>query len=270
MKKLFMGIAALVTLLITSNVARAEEFIQVKGLYWNAVLDGKVKADTALINGTNIDFQDDLHTDRTSEIPALEFRVNLLGAYKFTGSYWKTSYAGTKTLIKNISYNGKNYALGERVTTDIDISVGSLLYEKSFIPESVSGAFPTVAQAQFGIRAGLEYISTKCQILSSTTGVSSDQDAALPIPVLGLFTQIGVFKNLVNMEAGINGFGGTISDYSFKFVDAYIELKYQVTPLIPVGVGYKLVNLKIESDADNEFFTNLTLDGAYIFASISF
>jgi hypothetical protein len=259
-----------VTLLISSNLARAEEFIQVKGLYWNAVLDGKVQADTALINGTNIDFQNDLHTDRISQIPTLEFRLNLLKAYQFTGSYWKTAYAGSKTLTKNISYNGKNYALGEKLTTDIDISVGSLLYEKSFIPESVSGAFPTVAQAQFGIRAGLEYISTKCQILSSTTHVNSDQDAALPIPVLGLFTQIGVFKELVSVDAGINGFGGTISDYSFKFIDAYIELKVKALKLIPVGIGYKFVNLKIESDVDNVFFTDLTLDGAYIFASMGF
>lgn len=270
MKRFISAVYALVLVLVLSNLVWAEEFIRVKGLYWNGLLDGKVKADTELTAGTKIDLRQDLHTDLYTNIPALEIKLNFLGLHKIKASYWQTDYDGEKNLLQSINYGGKVYGMGENVKTNLDLTSGSILYERSFVPESLSHAFPSIAEAEFGVWAGLEYLVAESKISSSTTGLSNSETVGIPIPVVGLFTRIGFLQKQLLFETGIVGVGGKFSDYTFSFVDAYAELKVNITKFIPLGIGYKFVGLKVEKSNNNDSSVDLSLDGCYLFTSIGY
>lgn len=269
-KFIISSLIALLMVFTVGNLTWAEDFIRVKGFYWHGILDGEVKSSTKFISGTKVNLRRDLHTEISNDIPGLEVKFNLPEPHKIVGSYWQTTYEGKKTLIKGVSFGGKSYAIGERVNTDLDIKCGSILYERLFIPESLARAFPWIAEAEFGLLAGVEYLAIETKIASATTGVSDKQDAALPIPVLGLFTQFGFLQKRLVLKIGLVGIGGRIGDYDFKFVDAYAELKVEVTGIIPLGIGYKIVDLEVGKEKDDEFSVDLSVDGLYFFTSMSF
>ncbi len=270
MRKLLSGLSAVMLILLLSNSAWADEFIRVKGLVWHGVLDGEVKSSTTLVNGTKVDLRRDLHTELSSDIPALEFKTNLLGGLKLSASCWQAAYEGEKTLIKDVYYGGKKFSIGERVNTDIGITAGNILYEHSFIPESITRAFPSLVEAEFNVLMGLEYLGLESKISSAITGINNEESAAVTVPVVGLFTQVGLLKKKLVLELGAIGIAGKIGDYDFAFTDAYAELRVKVMPLVPVGIGYKIVDLEVDKEGDDEFAFDLSVDGLYFFTSVSF
>lgn len=270
MKRFLSGLSVVMLILLLSNSAWADEFIRVKGLVWYGILDGEIKSSTTLINGTKVDLRRDLHTELSSDIPALEFKTNLLGGLKFSASYWQAAYEGKKTLVRNVAYGGKNFSIGDRVKTDMGITGGNILYEHSFIPKSFTKAFPSLLEAEFNVLVGLEYLGLKSKISSATTGISNKESAAVTIPVVGLFTQVGLLKKKLTLELGAIGMAGRIGDYDFAFTDAYAELRIKVTPFVPVGIGYKIVDLEVDKEGDDKFAFDLSIDGLYFFTSVSF
>jgi hypothetical protein len=92
----------------------------------------------------------------------------------------------------------------------------------------------------------------------------------LPIPVIGLFTQVGFLQKKLVFETRLVGFGSHYSNYDFKVIDAYAELKGNITKLISIGLGYKIVDFEVEKKNSNDSLVNLNVAGYYLFASIEF
>lgn len=268
-KALLSGLVMMVWILVQSSWVQAEDFIKVKGIYWDSGLSGDIKASTQWLPGTKINLRDDLHVEKGQWLPEIEFKLNLPGMNKIIGSYWQTTYEGKKKIIDPINYAGISYASGEYLKTELNLEMTSLLYEWVFVPESLTRAFPSLAEGEIGLLLGIKYLRAEGKLSSSSSGTKSE-DLRLPIPVIGLFAQFDFLQEKLRMELGGVGIGGSAVDYDFKFIDAYSEIKLQLTKSLVLGIGYKFTDLEIEKKNSRDFMTDLSLEGYYFFTTIKF
>lgn len=265
-KGLTMVVLMIIGLFVAAPVY-GEDLFRVKVKYWNSEIDGNVTADTKLVSGTKLDLVKDLDLDKTMFIPELEFRFKF-GMNKLIGSYAKTTYTGEETLTSDVNFGGTTYSVNSLVKTNLDLTLGSVLYERVFVPEFITKAFPSVAEAEAGVLLGVKYLSADAKLTSPV--VSKTESGSVPIPVIGLFLQMGVLDKKLNFEIGMVGLKTTISGVTAKYTDFYIDADFNFIKAIPIGLGYKINRFSIEDKSSNTFGVNLNLSGPYIFTRIEF
>lgn len=266
MKKLLGLLVFLVVGLMTVSPAYGETLLRLKGKYWDTELDGKVTAGTSLLAGTKLDLSDTLHLDEQAYIPEVELKLNLfLG--KFVASYATASYEGKQTLVSGINFAGISYNANELVNTKLDLKFGSLLYEQTLAPEFITKAFPSIAEAEIGFLVGVKYLSANIEMTSPLR--TEDANGAIPLPVAGIFLQVG-FAKMIKAEAGAVGFKMTAADIEAESFDAYAEVKVEYFKVVPFGLGYQVRRLSLNDTSDNSFNVDLDISGMYLFATFEF
>jgi hypothetical protein len=241
-----------------------EDLFRVKGEYWFNKMDGDVKASTNLVPGSELKLVNTLNLDENASVPGLELKLKF-GMNKFIGSYWKADYEGQKTITQNIDFGGTSFTTNELVRSELKLEVTSVLYERLFIPEFITKAFPSIAEAEAGLLIGVEYASSEVTLTSSLN--TKSEPGAAPIPVVGFFLQVG-FLEKVKAEVGAMGFGLSIGDIDARFMDIYAEVKFNILSNLPLGIGYKAWGFNL-TDGDT-FDINLAVKGFYLVTSYEF
>lgn len=258
----------MVALLIQIAWVQAEDFIQVKGMVWDSALSGNIKASTKSLIGTKLDLRNDLGVERYQRLPEVELKLNLPGMNKIIGTYWNVTYEGKKNLTEPINYQGISYSSGEYLKTELDLEMQSLLYERLFLPESLTRAFPALGEAEVGVLLGVKYLQAESRLSSALSGTKKE-DAALPIPVGGLFMQVDLLQKL-RIELGVTGISCDTANYHVRFIDGYGEVRFKLIKFLPLGIGYQVTGLNIEKEKGGDFSINLSMKGYYFFTTIEF
>lgn len=262
------GLLGMVALSVWPNTAKAEDFIKIKGLYWNSRLSGKIKADTKTAIGSSINLRKDLDLEKYVKVPEVEFKFKVLGSGKIIVSYWSATYKGDNRFAQPITYKGIIYDINEYVKTELSLKMTTLLYEWTFVPESLSRAFPSLAEAECGLLFGVKYIEAESSLTSATQGVTKE-DFGFPIPTVGLFFQVDIVKK-VRLELSATGVSASTSEFKARFLDAYSEIKVDLVKGIPLGLGYKLTDFDLKTNNHNDFTAEFRLEGPYIFVTVGF
>jgi len=267
MRKMLMSASLMIIWFAMTNPIYGENMFRAKIKYWNSEIEGDTTAETKLLTGTKLDLTKDLGLEESTYVPELELKLKL-GMNKLIGSYAKTSYEGEETLTRKINFGGVSYNVNQLVKTDLDITLGSLLYEKVFISEFITRAFPSVAETELGLLLGVKYLSTEVTLTSAVTG-SKKEDGSVPIPVIGLFFQLSMLDKKLNLETGAVGLKTSVSGIAAEYFDLYLEANLNYFG-IPFGLGYKINRLNVEDKSSNAFGVNLNLSGLYVFTSLEF
>jgi len=257
-------LASLLIVLIIGNTLFAEDIFKVKIKYWDSGLGGKIKSDTALTAGTDLDLTKDLNLDKNAYVPSLELKLKF-GSNKIIGSYWKAAYNGKQTLTSAINYNGATYNINATIKSKLGLQTTSIIYERALAPEFITKAFPSLGELELGLLVGIENLSFDSSVTSALS--SKKENGSAPVPVIGALFQVGIL-NKVKVELGALGFNATISGISAKYTDIYAEVNSTLIPYVPLGVGYKMNTLSLK-DSGN-FNTNIDLSGLYFFSSWEF
>lgn len=246
----------------------AGNFLRVKGIYWDGRLDGDITASTKLVTGNELDLHHTLDLEKGTYIPEVELKINIPIGGKIIGSYWQAKYEGKETITQDISFAGKTFSASEYVQTDLSLAMGTLLYEITFVPEFITRAFPSIAEAEAGLLLGVKYLHTEAELRSSITSDISET-FGVPIPVIGLFLQVG-FLEKVKVEVGAVGFGATSGDITARFTDLYVDVKIDLIKQVPLGLGYKSTGFNVKDESGETFKVNLEMKGLYLFATLEF
>jgi len=268
MRKALAAAIMLIMGLTMINPAHTESFIKLKGDLWNSEINGDVKSATKIIPGTKVDLIRDLDLEKTAMIPEVELTLNW-GMNKLICSMGTASYSGEKTLNSNVTFSGVTYNVNDKISTDLNMTLGGALYERVFTPKLLTDAFPSIANVEAGLLLGVKYIAAEVK-LDSTLGTPKTEEGTAPIPVIGLIFKFGMLENKLNLEFGAVGFKATMSDVTAGYFDAYLESKLNFIPVVPIGIGYKMSRLSVSNDTSDTFDINLNLSGFYVFTAFEF
>lgn len=256
--KIYISILISVFLVImTGPSLLAEPTIEFELMQWMPDLTAEARVSDEAIQGSDIDFKDELGLDDENFIDA-RFSWYFAKNNKLRLTYSNIAYSGDKVISEEIVFDGETYEVGGRVITDLDIQYFRLGWIWQFISTD-DGVFKlgSILEAKiFSIDASLEERGESVEESEEVTG---------GLPTIGLAADINPHK-MVNLFAEISGM--TFGDYG-EMYDAEIGARFIFLENYSIIANYRIFKIDVEDDEDDDY-VDIEISGPSIGASIRF
>ena len=253
MRKILFVLTCIVLIVVPAASAVAFE-LGVRGIYWFPDLSGDIKVDGDGISGTTLDLDDDLGLEEEF-YPVLEIFTGI-GKHHLSISYYNADYSASKSLNKDIYFNGKLFNINTLVESSLEYDVYDFMYQYDLLDlENILAGF------SLGLVGKIKYFEGDVQLKSA--GETTAEDFSEPIPLLGINFHVGLVADL--LEARVLATGMGYSDGNL--FDGQVEISITPLPFIDIHGGYRLFRIDVETD-------DITLDyetsGPYVSLTLSF
>ena len=265
--------AALAAMLAAAGLAGPAAAQSLGDKFW---LEGSAYfagADTAAfvsrpgLPGTVIDFEDDLDIEDGKTLPAIQAGARF-GRFTFTGEYYALGREGTRTLTRDIVFDGATYPASVEVDSEFKSNVYRATVGYSFILND---------KAELGAGIGLHATDFELALngMASVGGGALQQESRArsflaPMPTVGIYGAWNI-SNKLTLSGRVDYLSLSIDDYSGSLVNAQAALGYRVTRNIMVGAAYRYVayDLDVEKD-DYTAGVDYDFNGPSIFVRVGF
>jgi hypothetical protein len=250
-----MAVCALALLLFPAMPVSAFE-IGVRGYYWFPGFKADMKADSAGLSGTDINLKDNLDIG-TEAFPSIEV-FGGLGSHHLGLTYTPITYSGSTVLAQPINFNGKVFAAGWNVDTDLKLRMLDLEYRYTLLNmENILAGFSLDAIGQ------IKYIDGEAKMNAPAAGTEADFTIRAPIPMVGVGAHVGLLLNILEARAKITGIS-----YSGNYLyEALADLSLTPFPLLGIHAGYKVIRMHLDR---NDVYLNSEFSGPYVALTVSF
>ena len=247
-------LCALALLLLWAMPVGAFE-IGARGYYWFPGFKADMKADNAGLSGTDINLKDNLDVG-TKAFPSIEV-FGGLGRSHLGLTYTPITYSGSTVLVQPINFNGKVFAAGWNVDTDLKLRMLDLEYRFTALNmENIMAGFSLDVIGQ------IKYIDGEAKIAAPALGVEAKQSVQLPIPMVGVGAHVGLLLNILEARAKITGIS-----YSGNYLyEALADISLTPFPLLDIHAGYKVIRLHLDR---NDVYLNSEFSGPYVALTVS-
>jgi outer membrane protein len=249
------AIAAFLFVITLPLPAGAMEF-GARGFWWMPSLNANIRVDKSGIQGDNISLKDDLGLDDrgTYSVEAFAGTKN----HHFSIMYTPLEYSGSKTVNRDITFNGQIYPVNTAVDSSIKIRMYDMEYQYDLINlENVMAGF------SIGILGKVKYIAGETKLASAATG-ETKQTFTVPIPMIGAGMHIGLIADLLETRVK----GAWIGYSGNSFYDASAEISLTPFPFLDIHGGYRLMKIKVDNISD--VYGDMDFYGPYVGISIGF
>jgi hypothetical protein len=230
--------------------------IGARGYYWFPGFKTDMKADSAGLSGTDINLKDNLDIG-TKSFPSVEV-FGGLGKHHLGLTYTPIGYSGSTTLATRIDFNGKTFAKGTNVDTDLKLRMLDLEYRYTFLNmENILAGFSLDVIGQ------VKYIDGEAKMNAPAAGTEADFTIRAPIPMVGVGAHVGLLLNILEARAKITGVSYS-GNYSYE---ALADLSLTPFPLLDIHAGYKVIRVHIDR---NDVYLNSEFSGPYVALTVSF
>lgn len=256
MKKSFWTVLCASALLLFSTMPAGAFEIGARALYWFPTMNADMRADTEARVGTTLDIKDTLGVDNKS-FPTFEAFAGV-GKHRLTLAYTPISYSGSATLATPVTFDGRVFAAGTGVNSDLKLRMLDLEYQYKFLDlENILAGFSLSAIGQ------VKYIDGEARMEAPATATAADVTVNVPVPMVGLGAHIGLLAGLLEARAKVTGVA-----YSNNYLyEALADLSLTPFPFLDIHGGYKIIGLKIDR---NDFFLDSRFAGPYVALTVSF
>jgi outer membrane protein len=254
MRRILVLSAVLAMMMAVPAHALTDFEIGARGMYWFPDLSANVQTFTGGIAETDIDVKSDLNV-QDDDFPSGEVFLRF-GRVHFRVGYTPLEFEGSKTLTRQIVFDGQTYAVGDDVVSQVDLKMldGEVQFDL-VRPDLLA------ASVNFGILLKVKYVDGSAEIRS--TAATRKKDFTAPVPMIGAAAGVGFLKDMLRVDARASGIGYS-GNHLFEG-DAYAS--FAPLPFVRIQGGYKLIDLKIDED---DIVAELELKGPYVGAQISF
>lgn len=232
----------------------AEDYnIELEGRYWRPKLDSTVKIVDNNI-GTDVKLVDDLGLDEKKDFGEARLQIKFFNRNKFNFSYLPLKWDADKVLTRTIQFEGKTYAVGTRVQSELDLKLFKAGYEFDLLAGKLGF---------LGLTFDVLVADTNVQLKAASLAIDEKYGKTLPIPMIGISGRLN-FVKWMGITAKVSGLpaGG----YGY-LLDA--EGSLDINPIKYVGIsgGYRFFKAKVSYD-DNK--ADYQLDGPFAALKIRF
>jgi hypothetical protein len=251
----WIAVCALALLLFSAMPVSAFE-IGVRGYYWFPGFKADMKSDGAGLSGTDVNLKDNLDVG-TEAFPSVEV-FGGLGRHHLGLTYTPIAYSGSTRLAIPINFDGKTFAAGTNVDTDLKLRMLDLEYRFTALNmENIMAGFSLDAIGQ------IKYIDGEAKIAAPVLGKEAKQSIQLPIPMVGVGAHIGLLLNILEARAKITGIS-----YSGNYLyEALADLSWTPFPLLDIHAGYKIIRVHLDRD---DLYLNSEFAGPFVALTVSF
>jgi len=261
---------ALVLLTLTS-LLHAEEFGDTftirAGGYLLSDNETTVSATTPYLVGAKINLEDDLGMDTKSDVFRLDGHYRFTDAHKIEFAYYAINTSGSKTISKDLNFDGATYKAGANISSYLDVDIYKINYSYSFyhnekVELSLGAGFHIM-----DISTGL---SGNATVNGSAESYTTDNvDVLAPLPVVGFDLDYAVTPRF-HIRGSVDYFGISIDQYSGSLTDVLIAADYQAFDNFGIGIGLNVTSLDAEADDNTKYELDQRITGALAYISYNY
>ncbi len=222
---------------------------------WRPEVGAEVRSSTDILEGTDLDIDDDLDLETVKNAPYLKIWVG--GRHRLAASATRLSLHGDTRLDETITFNGATYAVGERIETDLDADIYRVAWEADWFSNDLF---------RLGTILGADYFDVSMTIESDTTGEKEEEDVKGPVPVVGLIGEVDLIWGL-SIYGEAAGLYVDYDDFRGSLIEAEAGVKLTLFEHASLSAGWRQLNIDVEDD-DND--VNLKLGGVTVGLGVRF
>jgi len=236
--------------------------------------DAKLRADgTTVGSGTPVNFDRDLGQGGTSALPYFDATWRPWDRHEFEISYYSNSNSSTRTLSRDIVFNGNTFIAGAQLGSKFSTDAGSLTYRYWLWSDE---------RAAFGFSAGLQWYSFTLDLTGTAGVVGPDgsvtqtatthakASSTLPDPSLGLSYRYQI-ADWVRLVADGGGFKIKIEDVDATLYNARLGVEFY--PWTNFGIVTQYSYNTIDADVSRTNFlgnANFDFSGFQVLLKVRF
>jgi hypothetical protein len=244
------------TLLLCFAMPAGAFEIGARGLYWIPSFKADIKVDSDGVVGNTLNLKETLGV-KDEYFPSFEIFIGHAG-HHLNIAYTPMAYSGSTSLTRDITFNGRTFATGSRVETDLKLRMYDLEYRYTFLDfENLAVGFSFDAIGQ------VKVIDTEARINAPTNNIGAAGKFQAPMLMVGLGTHVGILRDL--LEARVKATGMAYSN-SYLY-EAQADLSLTPLPFLDIHIGYKMIRLKIDQ---GDVFLDSEFAGPYVGLTVSF
>ena len=236
----------------------------IEGRLWRSELRGDLRVDDEFIEGTNVDFEEELNLDSEDWSPEAMMLIKAKNIL-IRGAYVETTFSETDTVDETFRFDGSTFTFSERVDAEVTFRIGGAEIEWLFL--NLGSASKVGLEVGAGV--GLRYLSVSARIESETTGIRERTRKNAVTPVVSVSASLGIF-NVVRVDLNVAGIYFDYLGIEGLFLDGAIEAKLFVHHAFYVGLGYRYSGLDLEFRHGDNVEFNVNLGGSFIGAGLQF
>jgi hypothetical protein len=216
------------------------QIVELEGRYWFTDVKAKAKVTSGSLEGTNVDFTEDLGLDAEGA-PGVRLTFGLPFNSKIRLAYTYLHLQGDTTLDQTINFGGSTFTANTLVESELELHYGRLGW--IWQPIAVPGV----------LKLG-PILELKAAVLDATVDsrntiptVKESQELGLILPTIGAALDFTPHR-MIHLFAEVSGLPGGSLGY---IVDAEAGIRIVPVPFLTIAGGYRYFDLKIEYDNDS-------------------
>lgn len=239
----------------------AEERFRAEVLVLGAGFDTTLRIDESLAEqGTQIGVEEDLGLD-DSQILAQGELTLLPGDHHLVRlSGMTTRRSAQKTLEVTIEFDDETYLPGERVDSELNVTMVGLTYGYRFLVADrgeLAGTF------------GIQIAEVEANAVVRSRVIRDAESGVAPLPLVGLEGRYD-FSTRWSAEARVQYLTADIEEVEGSILDARVALTWRKNPHFVFGLGYRSFTLEVDSrNEDTPGFVDMSIDGPLLFMRAS-
>jgi len=211
--------------------------------------------------GTPVDLETDLGLDKSDTVFRLDGYYRFNDKHRIDISAFDLSRTSTKTIEKDIDWNGTIYPIDTTVNGDFDLNIYKVAYTWAFMRRD---------KGYLGLTGGLYVADIGTRL--SAEGIENRDGGGItaPLPVVGLRGEYR-FSEKWTLRASGEFFALEYDAFDGSLIDLYAGIDYQMFEHVAFGLGINSVRIDVGvDDADLTGNLDWRYDGGLLFLKVDF
>jgi hypothetical protein len=239
----------------------AEDAVRAEVLVFSAGLDTIVRIDESLENpGTEVSAEDDLGLDDAKLLGQGELTL-LPGEHHLVRlSGMSIQRSAQKDIEIEVEFDDEIYEIGERVDSELNLTMVGLTYGYRFIARD---------RGELTATFGIQVADVEANAVVRSRVIRDAESGVAPIPLVGLEGRFD-FSSRWSAEGRVQYLTAEIDEVDGSILDWRFALAWRKNPHLLFGLGYR--SFTIEVDSQNEStpgLVDMSIDGPLLFVRAS-
>lgn len=226
-----------------------------------AAFDTQLRVDPSLtVQGTTINAEDDLGLDDTQFLILGELTLLPGDRHLVRLNGLSARRSAQKILNRGIVFEDEVYFRGERVDSELNLTMFGLTYGYRFIARE---------RAELAATFGIQIADVEANAVVRSRVVRDAESGVAPLPLVGLEGRFD-FTQRWSFEARVQYLTANIEDVDGSILDARAAIAWRTNPHLVFGLGYRWFAVDIDSQNESTpGFVDMGLSGPTFFIRAS-
>lgn len=194
--------------------------------------------DSGSSDGTDIDMEDDLGLESSTNVARLGGYVWLGKRSRLDGAYFDLSRSAAIPIEQTIDFGDETFQINTVLTTESDLTIIKADYTFAVLAKE---------RGWLGVTAGLYIAETGFALSQPTLGRAESEDVTAPLPLFGLRGDYAINEH-ITLRGVAQVFAYSADKLDGHLTDFYVGADYGFGKRMAVGLAYNRVSMNIGAD----------------------